>query len=91
MAWQDDLRQVIEKEETETVGAAFGGIATGPTKSYSVPKIPDWVLNSALFNDSSPIEQALRRARNTFTNPVFTVVVAGLVRFSFFIELGGGV
>ena len=87
MAFLDDLRQIFEKEETETVGSAFGGIATGPTKSYSVPKIRDRVLNSAPFNGVSPIERALRRARNTFTKPVFAIVVAGLVRFSFLIEL----
>ena len=87
MAFLDDLRQIFEKEETETVGSAFGGIATGPTKSYSVPKIRDRVLNSAPFNGVSPIEQALRRTRNTFTEPVFAIVVAGLVRFSFLIEL----
>ena len=87
MAWQNNLRQVIEKEETETVGSAFGGTATGATKSYSVPKIRDWVLKSAPFNGASPIQQALSRTRNTFTTPAFTVVVAGLVRFSFLIEL----
>ena len=87
MAFLDDLRQILENEETETVGSAFGGMATGPRKIYSVPKVRDWILGRAPFNGVSPIEQALRKARDTFTKPVFTMVVAGLVRFSFLIEL----
>ena len=87
MAWQDNLRQKIEKEETETVGAAFGGEAVGRTKSFSLPKIRDWILAAEPFNGTSPIEQALRRTRSKFTKPVFAIVVAGLVRYSFLIEL----
>ena len=87
MVFLDDLRQILENEETETVGSAFGGIATGRTKSYSVPKVRDWILGRAPFNGGSPIEQALRKARHTFTGPIFTVVVTRLVRFSFLIEL----
>ena len=87
MLSQDKLRLVMETEEIETVGDAFGGIVARLRPSYSVPKVRDWILAAAPFGGTSPIEQALRRAHTMFSKPALTIVVAGLVRFSFLIEL----
>ena len=87
MLSQDKLRQVIENEETETVGPAFGGTVPALRTSYSVTKIRDFILGAAPYAGTTPIEQALRRAHTMFSKPAFSTVVAGLVRFSFLIEL----
>lgn len=87
MLSQDELRQILETEETETVGTAFGGTANALRRSYSVPKIRDRILSVAPFEGKSPIEQALHRAHATFSRKTLSVVVASLIRFSFLIEL----
>lgn len=87
MISQDELRQVIANEEVETVGPAFGGTIAALRTSYSVTKIRDWIIEASPFSGTSPIEKALHRVRNTFTTPAFSTVIAGLVRFSFLIEL----
>ena len=87
MALQDELRQILEKEETETVGSAFGGTIGASRKSFRVTKIRDWIIAAAPFAGTSQTEQALNRAHRAFSKPRFSIVVASLVRFSFLIEL----
>ena len=86
MAFLDELRQILEKEETETVGTVFGGTTTALRSKYSLPKVRDWIA-AAPFDGTSPIEKALQRTRSKFSKRVFKIVIGGLVRFSFLIEL----
>jgi hypothetical protein len=83
----NDLQALLEAEENNTVGNAFGGPSQpGASKSYSVAKIRDWLVEQQ-FNDGSPLAQALDNAKVTCTPALFKVVVSNLIRFSFLIEL----
>ena len=84
---QEGLQQLLELEELETVGSAFGGTALRLRTSYSVPKIRDWILAGSPYEETSPIALALRRGHSTFQGGQFPAIVASLVRFSFLIEL----
>ena len=81
------LQQIIEAEEIETVGSAFGATTSAGRTSYSVASIRNAILTEIPFDGSSPTERALRRAHNMFPGPDFSILVACLVRFSFLIEL----
>jgi len=87
MAFLDDLRQLLETEEQETVGKAFGSTQPAIRKSYSVANIRNWVIRQDFSHGDSHAEQALVRASTIFPAGLFKVVVANLLRFSFLIEL----
>ena len=84
---QTELQQLLEAEELETVGAAFGGTAPRLRTSYSVPTIRDWVIAGWPYEGASPIAMALSRGHNMFSKEEFSAIIASLVRFSFLIEL----
>src|SRR5687768_6503365 len=86
MAFADDLRERLEREEGETVGPAFGGTAKTTHGSYSVPTIRDWIV-STTAPASTPLTIAIHRARSSLTRPLFKHVIGCLVRYSFLIEL----
>jgi hypothetical protein len=44
MAFEDDLRRLLEREEVETAGTAFGGKTEATRKSYSVASVRNWVV-----------------------------------------------
>lgn len=86
MAFEDDLRERLEREEAETVGTAFGGTTETTHGSYSVPTIRDWI-GSTIVPASTPLTIAIHRARSSLTQPLFKRVIGCLVRYSFLIEL----
>lgn len=85
MAFLDDLQRILEEEERATVGSSFGG--SGKTKSFSIARLRDALLEHAPFAGSSPTERALKRAFSTLDGPTFRLLVPALLRFSFLIEL----
>lgn len=88
MALEEELRSALEREERRTVSDAFGGRkADGRTKSYSVAQIRDWLFSQESASSSSPLFDALVRARQLRPPNVPKIVVGNLIRFSFLIEL----
>ena len=83
----EELRDLLEKEEKETVSDAFGGEKSNSKRSFSVTKIRDLVLSKEYSQDNSPLGRALYQAQNELPKDVLKVVVANLIRFSFLIEL----
>jgi hypothetical protein len=86
MAFEDDLRRLLEREEVETVGKAFGGTTEAARKSYSVVTVRNWIVSNPA-PPSSPVTIAVGRARTALTPPLFRWVTECLVRYSFLIEL----
>ena len=84
---QHELRQLLETEEHETVGPAFGGTAPRLRTSYSVPTIRDSILAGWPYEEASPIALALLRCHSMFSGEDFSAIIASLVRYSFLIEL----
>ena len=76
---QNELRQLLEAEELETVGAAFGGTAPRLRNSYSVPTIRDWILAGWPYEGASPVASALRRGHSMFSREEFSAIIASLV------------
>ena len=87
MVSQENLRNLLEAEERETVGSAFGGAMPRVRNSYSIASIRDWILAGWPYEGTSQIELALRRGQDTFSKREFGAIVAALIRFSFLIEL----
>ncbi len=87
MAFIDDLRTTLETEERETAGGAFGGSGRAVRKSYSVPRIRDWILAQAPFAGATEIERGIANLHGRLPKKHFKVFVASLIRFSFLIEL----
>ena len=87
MPFPNRLCQIIEAEEIETVGTAFGGTRPASHNSYSVARVRNAILAAKPFRGSSPVESALRRASSIFSASEFGVLIASLIRFSFLIEL----
>lgn len=88
MPFTEDLKQLLETEEINTVSDAFGGSkTTGRTLSFSVSKIRDWILQQVPYSGDSEIESILNDAQNLMSNKLFRIVLASNVRFSFLIEL----
>jgi len=87
MAFLDELRDLFERQERETVGNAFGGPSVTARSNYSITSIRDLILGFAPFNGTSEPERALRRAGGLFPRRTLSLVVANLVRFSYLIEL----
>jgi len=84
----EQLRSLLEQQEHDTVGKAFGGPATkGRSRSYSVASIRNYITEIPGFTGNSSIKMALRRAYGVFSTVQFTIVVASLIRYSFLIEL----
>lgn len=86
MPFVDDLRELIENQERQTVGSAFGGPAAR-TASYSVTSIRDWIINQISQFGTTDIERAIARASNLLSASNLRIVISGLIRFSFLIEL----
>lgn len=85
---EQELKNLLEQEESATVSDAFGGHKTdGGTKSYSVPKIRDVILAKQFSQNGTQLESALATARATLPTKVMKLVVGNLIRFSFLIEL----
>jgi hypothetical protein len=80
------LRELLEREEIETVGNAFGGSTTPTHNSYSVVAIRNLIVDLR-FQDGTALGDAVRRARSLLDARLFSLVVENLVRFSFLIEL----
>ena len=87
MAFVADLRSMLEAEERDTAGTAFGGSGRAVRKSYSVPRIRDWILAQAPFRGATEIEQVLADLRELLPKNKLKVLVGNLIRFSFVIEL----
>ena len=86
MAFDDDLRALLEREEAETAGAAFGGTTEAIRKSYRVDTIRNWIVATPA-PPTTPLTIAIARAREWLAAPLFRWVVECLVRYSFLIEL----
>jgi len=85
---QEEIRDLLEQEERDTVSDAFGGQKTaGSTKSYSVVKIRDAILAKTFTQNASAVESALAQAKASLPAKVFKLVLGNLIRFSFLIEL----
>lgn len=80
------LRELLEREETETVGNAFGGNSTPTHNSYSVVAIRNLIVDPR-FQENTDLGDAVLRARKLLDARLFSLVVENLVRFSFLIEL----
>lgn len=88
MSFSQDLRILLETEETNTVSDSFGGEKLpGRTPSFSVVRIRDWILRQVPYNDDSQIDSILNRAFDLMSSNAFRIVIARAVRFSFLIEL----
>jgi 5-methylcytosine-specific restriction endonuclease McrA len=87
MPFFTDLQELLEREEYETVGPAFGGTRPATRNSFSVATIRDWVLAQAPYAEATAIEVALNRASTSLDRRLFRLVVGNLIRFSFLIEL----
>ncbi|WP_157314547.1 hypothetical protein [Chitinibacter sp. GC72] len=86
--FQEDIRQLLEQEELDTVSDAFGGDKTqGRTKKYSVVKIRDAILKKTFAKAPSDVELALAKAKAALPRKVFKLLLGNLIRFSFLIEL----
>lgn len=87
MGFVEDLKNLLEQEEVETVSNAFGGVkAPGRTQSYSVTKIRNWILEQDFLGDTL-VEGVLRRGKQHLSPGLYKQAVGNLVRFSFLIEL----
>lgn len=85
---QQEIKELLEQEEINTVSDAFGGQKTvGSTKSYSVVKIRDAILAKTFAQNASAVESALAGAKAALPAKVFKLVLGNLIRFSFLIEL----
>lgn len=87
MAFLDELRELLEAEETLSAGKVFGGTTKATKTSYSVATVRDRILQEAPFEGASPFENALARARGLVSARQLSLIVASLLRFSFLIEL----
>lgn len=88
MPFIENLRQLLEAEENNTVSNAFGGKkVSGRTPNFSVSKIRDWIAEQSPFNNDSRIESILSDAYTLMSNKLFKIVLANTIRFSFLIEL----
>lgn len=85
MAFSDELRSELEREERESVGKSFGG--TGQSRSYSVPRIRDWVLQHLSLPGAENVRTSLTRIALHLNQRGQTSVVASALRYSFLIEL----
>ncbi len=81
------LKQVLEKEEEDTVGKAFGANRVAIKKNYSIKNIHDWIIKQNFNQGQSPAEHALARAYRIFQRSTLKIIIANLIRFSFLIEL----
>lgn len=86
MAFQEELCQLMESIESESVGSSFGGQA-GSRKSFSVPQIRDWIIGRGLFSGDSVIENTLNDLGKLLPSNLMKYVLGSAVRFSFLIEL----
>lgn len=86
MAFEDDLRALLEREEIETAGTAFGGTTEATRKSYSVVTVRNWIVSNPAPPTTS-LTTAIDRARSALSAPLFRWVVECLVRYSFLMEL----
>ena len=87
MRFADQLQRLLENEETDTVGTAFGGTQTATHKSFSVARVRDYIVENAASLGDSPLERSVKRVQGTFSASQFRIVVASLIRYSFLIEL----
>lgn len=87
MSFLDRLRNILEKEEKETVGSAFGGLNKPTHKSFSVTSVRNFVIENSSSLGNSNLEQSLKRASQVFSKIQFKTFVANFIRYSFLIEL----
>lgn len=88
MAFVNDLKQILESEEKNTVSDAFGGDkSSGRTPSFSLPKIRDWIVSKKPYDRNTETEAILTRAYDLMPGSLFPFVLACALRFSFLIEL----
>lgn len=85
MSFAGELRELLEAEESGSVGTSFGG--TGPSRSFSVARIRNWLVEQAPRARGSATADLLRQLAARLPGPAYANVVASLVRFSFLIEL----
>ena len=85
MAFVDQLRAEIEREETESVGKSFGG--AGPSRTFSVPRIRDWTIQHLHLPGAEQIRDSIVRLGRRLGTRECTAVVASALRYSFLIEL----
>lgn len=88
MSLVDDLREVLERQERDTVGTAFGGAAGTSTTSYSVARVRDSLASRVPSAPDGALEEALvRMKRQLLPETFFRAALASLLRFAFLIEL----
>jgi len=87
VSFASQLREVLEKEERETVGKAFGGTTDAQRTSFSVATVRDHLLSNPPYVGESAMEKALNRAHGLLSTRQFKIVAANLIRYSFLIEL----
>lgn len=88
MSFSEELRSLLELEETRTVCDAFGGTkSSGATPSYSVSKIRDWIIERLPITDDVPSASELNRLYELTSPKLRKVIIGCCIRFSFLIEL----
>lgn len=88
MILEQELKNILEKEEKETVSDSFGGTRTqGKTKSYSVTKIRNWLIENLESADDSDLKKEVIQAKEVLSDRLFRISILNLIRFSFLIEL----
>ena len=87
MPLADDLREILEQEERDTVGKAFGGAAVTTRSSFSVPRLRDFLMSRIPSTPDGALEQALLRMKRQLPKPFLKIALANILRFSFLIEL----
>ena len=84
---EDELKEILEREERETVGTAFGGSTQPSHNSYSVSQIRDFLASRIPSMPLSAFEQALSRMQLCLPGALFKISLGNTIRFSFLIEL----
>ncbi|MEQ8193246.1 MAG: hypothetical protein RIB59_02040, partial [Rhodospirillales bacterium] len=84
MSFVQVLQAKLEDEERRTVGASFGG--SGPSASYSIPSIRDWILQNADAPDC-PIRSQFAALSHNLDKRSFRYLIGSTIRFAFLIEL----
>lgn len=84
------LKELLEREETETVGDSFGGVkASDKAKSFSVSQIRDEFIK-LIESDSeskSDLTKSINFAKEILPPKALKLIIGNLIRFSFLIEL----
>lgn len=87
MSLTDDLRGILEQEERDTVGTAFGGTAGTTHTSYSIARVRHFLASRTPSTPGTAFDNALARMKRQLSPQFYRSALASLLRFAFLIEL----